>query len=232
VTWPRALLAVPAALLVALVAGAVPAGLAARAQPLDAVNPVVRTPRRTRPARGVVGLGLANAVRTQARTLVAAAGLFIAVCAFTLLLGITVAFRGTVVGTLLGDAVAVQVRGADYAAAAATLLLAGIGVANVLYLNLRDRGAEIATLRALGWHENHLRRLVVTEGAAIALIGAVPGAALGLLGAALLAGGIGASLIVAALISLGVGLAVAVAASAVPIWLLARMPTAMLLTEE
>jgi len=142
VSWQRALLAVPAALAVALVAGMVTAWLAARADPMEAVRAAVHLPRRARAPGTVTGLGLVNLTRTGARALIAASGLTVSVAAFTLLLAITVAFQGAVVGTILGDAVAVQARGADYAATAATLLLAGLGVANVLYLNIRDRGAE------------------------------------------------------------------------------------------
>jgi len=232
VSWQRALLAVPAALAVALVAGLVPAWLAARADPMEAVRAAVHLPRRARAPRTVTGLGLVNLTRTRARALIAASGLTVSVAAFTLLLAITVAFQGAVVGTILGDAVAVQARGADYAATAATLLLAGLGVANVLYLNIRDRGAEIATLRALGWQEKHLARLVIVEGLGIGLIGALPGAAVGLGAAAVLAGAITAKIVLAAAIAVVVGLAITAVASAVPVRLLRRLPTAVLLTEE
>ena len=136
------------------------------------------------------------------------------------------------VGAILGDAVAVQARGADYGATFATLLLAGLGVANVLYLNIRDRGAEIATLRAVGWREADLARLVVTEGLGIGLVGAVPGALLGLAAAAALTGGIGVALVLAAGLAVTVGVSVAALASVVPVLLLRRLPTALLLTEE
>jgi putative ABC transport system permease protein len=232
VSWQRGLLAVPAALAVALVAGMVPAWLAARADPMEAVRAAVHLPRRARAPRTVTGLGLVNLTRTRARALIAASGLTVSVAAFTLLLAITVAFQGAVVGTILGDAVAVQARGADYAATAATLLLAGLGVANVLYLNIRDRGAEIATLRALGWQEKHLARLVIVEGLGIGLMGALPGAAVGLGAAAVLAGAITAKIVLAAAIAVVVGLAITAVASAVPVRLLRRLPTAVLLTEE
>jgi ABC-type antimicrobial peptide transport system permease subunit len=107
-----------------------------------------------------------------------------------------------------------------------------LGVANVLYLNIRDRGAEIATLRAVGWREADLARLVVTEGLGIGLVGAVPGALLGLAAAAVLTGGIGAALVLAAGLAVTVGVSVAALASVVPVLLLRRLPTALLLTEE
>jgi len=103
----------------------------------------------------------------------------VAVAAFTLLLAVTLAFQGTLVGSPLGGAVAVQVRGVDYAAAAATLFLAGLGVADVLYISLHERAAEFATLRAVGWRESVLARLLVTEGTLIGAAGPVVGAGQG-----------------------------------------------------
>lgn len=231
VSWQRALLAIPAALLVALLAGLAPAWLAARANPMEAIRPAARPPQRPWTPRSVTGMGLANLARARARAGIAAAGLTVAVAAFTPLLAITLNFQGTVVTTLLGDAVAVQARGADYAAIIATLLLAGFGVANVLYLNIRDRGTEIATLRAVGWHERHLAQLVIVEATGIGVLGAVPGAAVGLAAAAVLTG-ITASVIIAAVLAASVGVALAVTASVVPVRMLSRLPTAVLLTEE
>jgi len=110
----------------------------------------------------------------------AAAGVGLAVSVCTALLGIVQAFQGAIVGTALGDTVALQARGADYAAGAATLLLALVGVAAVLYLNIRERGPELATLLAVGWRQRDLARLVTHEGTRIGVYGALPGALLGI----------------------------------------------------
>jgi FtsX-like permease family len=76
----------------------------------------------------------------------------------------------------------------DYVAVAATIALGVMTVADVLFLNIRERAAELATIRALGWPESALGRLVVTEGAALGLCGSLVGAAAGLAGAAEFAG--------------------------------------------
>lgn len=95
------------------------------------------------------GLAWVNVTRTRARSTLAAAGLAVAVAVLTVVVGIIAAFRGAVVGTLLGSAVTVQVRGSDYAAAAAIVVLTGIGVANVLFLSIRERGAALPTATLL-----------------------------------------------------------------------------------
>ncbi|GAA1023875.1 hypothetical protein Aple_008890 [Acrocarpospora pleiomorpha] len=80
----------------------------------------------------------------------------VAVFGLTVLLGVTYGFRGRVVGSLLGDAIVVQARPADYAAIALLFVLAALAVADVLYLGVRERDAELAALRAAGWSSGSL----------------------------------------------------------------------------
>ncbi|MDQ2850301.1 MAG: ABC transporter permease [Actinomycetota bacterium] len=227
----RALLAIPASLAVTLVAGFVPAYLAARSDPMDAVRPAVTTPRTPRVTRTVLGLGRGNLSRSRARTVLAVLGLVVATAAFTLLLAITVGFQGAVVGSILGDAVAIQTRTSDYAAALATFALAGIGVGNLMYLNIRDRGPELATLRATGWTEQHLRRLLLTEGALIGAIGGVLGAVLGLAAALVLIGSLPVLVLLAALGTAAAAVLISLVATLLASTLLLRLPTTLLLTE-
>ena len=166
----RAALAVPICLFVGVTAALVPAARAARATPITALQPaVVITGRTRRQVWTTTALALTNLSRARVRTVLAAAGVAVAVAVCTALLGIAQAFQGAIVGTALGDAVAIQVRAADYAAGAAILLLALVGVAAVLYLNIRERGAELATLMAIGWRRRDLAQLITREGTIIGL---------------------------------------------------------------
>jgi putative ABC transport system permease protein len=228
----RALLAVPAAVGLAVIAGAVPAWLASRSAPVAAIRPPVLASRRSRHPTGITGLAVANVLRTPGRSLAAALSLAVGVAALTLLTAVTLAFRGTIVGSLLGNAVAVQVRGVDYIAVAASVALGVLAVADMLFLNIRERAAELATLRALGWPETALTRLVVTEGAAIGLAGSLTGAALGLAAAAEFAGQFPARLPLAATATVLVAVLITAAAALLPAQLLRRLPTAQLLAEE
>jgi ABC-type antimicrobial peptide transport system permease subunit len=137
-----------------------------------------------------------------------------------------------VVGSLLGDAVAVQVRGVDYIAAGATIALGVLAVADVVFLNIRERAAELATLSAFGWREAVLARLVVTEGAIIGLTGSLTGAGLGLAAAAWFAGHLPARLLLIAIAALMAGIAITAAAALLPATLLRRLPATQLLAEE
>jgi ABC-type antimicrobial peptide transport system permease subunit len=228
----RALLAVPAAIAVAVIAGAVPAWLAARADPVASVRPPVLAVRRGHHPRGITSLAVINVTRTPGRTLVAVLSLAVGVAALTLLTAVTVAFRGVIVGSLLGNAVAVQVRGVDYIAVAATVALGVLAVADTVFLNIRERAAELATLRTFGWRESALTRLVVTEGTVIGITGSLAGAAAGLAAAATFAGQLPPPLIAAAAAAATAGLLITTAAALLPARLLRHLPAATLLAEE
>ena len=135
--------------------------------------------RRAHQPRGITSLALLNVARTPGRTLIGVVSLAVGIAALTLLTAVTVAFRGVVVGSLLGDAVAVQVRGVDYVAAGATVALGVLAVADVVFLNITERAAELATIRSFGWRDTALARLVITEGAIIGIAGSLAGAAPG-----------------------------------------------------
>ncbi len=228
----RALLAVPVAMGVAVVAGLVPAWLAARAQPVSSVRPPVLAVRRAHQPRGITSLALLNVARTPGRTLIGAASLAVGIAALTMLTAVTFAFRGVVVGSLLGDAVAVQVRSVDYIAAGATVALGVLAVADVVFLNIRERAAELATLRSFGWHDTTLARLVITEGTAIGVAGSLAGAGLGLGASAWFSGQLPGRLLALAAAAVAAGIVVTAAAALLPAGLLRRLPTAHLLAEE
>ena len=228
----RTLYVLPIAVVLALVAGVVPAWQAARGEPLDALRPPVRTARRTSAVRTIPGLALINLTRLPVRTALGAAGLMLGVAALTILVAIERSFQGDLVGTVLGSAISLQVHGADFAAVGLTIALAAVSAADVLYLNLRERAPEFVTLSTLGWTNGQISAVVLLEAAALALTASVSGALIGTaLGAALLSVPVN-SLLVA---SVGAGLtamAAAVAASAIPARQLLRLPAATVLAAE
>jgi hypothetical protein len=228
----RAALALPVAMAVAVAAGLVPAWIAARAEPLASVRPPVLAAGRGHHPSGVTALAGVNLARTPGRTLVGVLSLGVGVAALTLLVAVTLAFRGVVVGSLLGDAVAVQVRGVDYIAVAATVALGVLAVADVVYLNIAERAAELATIRSFGWPEAALTRLVVTEGAMTGAAGSLAGAAAGLAAAASFTGTLSPRLWAAAAVAAGAGVLVSAGSAVPPSQLLRRLPTAHLLAED
>ncbi|MFC1439824.1 ABC transporter permease [Streptacidiphilus sp. N1-10] len=227
-----ALLALPAALLLSLLAALWPAWRATRADPGAAVRPAVAFVRRPRPRRRISALARSNLLRAPGRTLLGAVSLALGIAALTLIAMIDLAFHSTVSGTLLGDAVVLQTRPTDYLAAGVTALLGAVAVADVLYVNIRERAAEFALLGATGWSEGQLTRLAGYEAAGLGLIGAVLGAgsALGL--AAVLQPSLPRAVYLTAALGAATAVVLAVLAAAAPLRSLRDLPTARLLAEE
>ncbi len=228
----NALLVIPVGVLLCLLAGLVPAARAARGLPLDAVRPPVVATSRARSVHGVTGMAVVNLLRVPARTLLGSAGLVLGVAALTVLIGIDRAFQGTLVGNLLGSVVAVQVRGPDRLSVVMTVVLAGLSVADVVYLNLRERAAEMTTLRTCGWSDAELIRLVVSEAVLLGVAGGLTGALVGIgIGRGIL-GLPTTPLLQAAAIAAAGGVLVCSLAAVVPLFWLTRMTAPTILADE
>lgn len=228
----QSVLVVPVAIWLAVAAGVPPAWRAARIDPLDAVRPPAVGARAGRPVRSVGAMALANLGRVPGRTLLGVAGLVVGVAAFTTLLAINFAFRGSVSGTLLGNLLAVQVRGVDFASALLAIGLGGLSVADVLFLNFRERNAELVTLATTGWGGRELARLGMLEGVGMGVLGSLGGMALGLGVAALLGQTAIGGLALAGAIAGLVGVAMVAALSLVPLWALRTLSAPTILAEE
>ncbi|MEU5593006.1 ABC transporter permease [Streptomyces sp. NPDC020298] len=232
----KAVLVLPVALLLAVVAGLIPAWRATRLGPLDAVTPAVTATRRAAAVRSVAGLAARNLLRVRGRTLLGATGLALGVAAFTVLLSVTLAFRGEVAGSLLGNAVVARARTADYLSAVLSLLLGAAGAVDVLVLSQRERAADLAVLHATGWTKRELARLTFYEGLGLALLGGLAGAVVGLAGVLALGRGVLdgrlPALTGAALLAVLAGIALVCGALAVPIRALSRIAPAQALAAE
>ena len=226
------LLVPPVALLLAVAAGLLPALRAAGMAPLEAIRPPVAARGRGRRVRSLLVLALVNLVRVPGRSAVAGAGFVVGVGALTVLLAIQRAFEGSAVGTLLGNAVAIQVRPADLVAAGLVIALAAAAVADVLYRNLRERAAEFATLRAFGWSPRQLARVVALEALLLGLAGSFAGAGLAVAVTALTLDVPAAPLAQAAAIAAAAGTLAAVLASLPPLSQLGRLTTPTVLAAE
>ncbi|GLZ62644.1 ABC transporter permease [Micromonospora sp. NBRC 107095] len=224
-------LCVPLAVLLTAVASALPALRAARTRSAEALHPSV-APARRAAAGSLAGLAVANLRRAPARTIAGATSLAAGVGAVTLILAALWAFNDGMVGSLLGEAVSVQVREVDLVAVGGVLLFGVLGVADVLYLNVRERSAEFATLRAVGWPDVALNRLVVYEAIGVGALGCVLGVAAGLGSVALLVGRVDGRLALLALAVTGAALLLTVLTALVPAILIRRLPIAVLLGEQ
>ena len=213
-------------------AGLYPALMAARAHPGTATASVPGGGRYRKLKVGTLArLAIVNVLRVPGRSLLAAAGVALAVAGLTLLSVLTLAFHGAAAGTLLGQAIIVQVHAADYVAAATCAVLGLALAADIHYTATRDRAGEHALLRATGWTDADLTRLAAAETAITAIAGATTGCALPVLGVWLAVGAapLGAS---AAALGIGaVGVALTMLASLAPARRLMRTSPARHLAE-
>lgn len=228
----RALLAIPAALALALIAGILPAITASRAAPIEAVRPAVSTRTRWRiRLRGPASMALSSLGRTPGPVLAGAASLALGVTALGTLIGIVTAFNGAIVGTLLGDAVSVQVRGPDVIAAILLTVIGLTSLADILYLDIKEQAPGYASLQAAGWRDRTLGTLIAWQALIIATVGALAGVT----GALLLLSTLTQLNATLGVVTAGVGAAAVLAAllvSALPALSLRRIRTAQLLTGE
>lgn len=223
----------PISILLTVMAGILPARRTAAATPMDAVNPPVVERGRTRHVTGPATMALANLARIPSRTLVAAFGLFIGVAALSILVAVNAAFKDALVGTLLGHAISLQVRPVDFLSVALVLALAGLSVADVLYLNIRERAAELVTLRTSGWRRRDEIELVAFEALGIGGLGSLAGAALGMVVSGLVVRGVGIGPVLqGGATGIAVGLVAALLASVVPAIRLGGLTPSVVLSEE
>jgi putative ABC transport system permease protein len=176
-------LVLPTALALAALAGLMPALRGSAGSPLDALRPPVVDGKRGGRVNGLLELAFVNLRRMPGRALLGSLGLAVGAAALTFLIAVERAFSGVLAGTVLGDAISVQIRGFDYLAVGLVIGLATLSVADVLYLNLRERQAELVTLRTLGWQQRHLVQVVLAEaltlGLSAAALGSLAGVAIG-----------------------------------------------------
>ncbi|MET2717151.1 FtsX-like permease family protein [Streptomyces harbinensis] len=227
-----ALLTVPLVIALALLAALGPALRAARIGPAGVLRPPVLAGGRARARRSVVALAAAQVTRVPVRAALAVLSLAVGIAAVTFVTAVLWHFRGAAAGTLLGQAVTLEIRAVDLAAVVLTVLLGAFALADVLYVGLRERDAELAVLRATGWSDRALTRLVMAEGALLGAAGAVLGAAAGAGLVAWVVGALPAGVLGTALGAAVGGVALAVAASLFPVRLVRGLPLAALLSRQ
>lgn len=228
----RLLLVLPIAVLLGLISGWLPARVAASAKPLDAVVPITFTRGSRGSIKGYGAMAVTNLLRVPARTLLGASGLVVGIASLTALIALNQAFQQTLVGTLLGSAVSLEVRGVDLLSVLLVIALGALSVADVLYINLKQRQVEVATLRTVGWSHRDLARLVAFEGLGIGILGSTLGVVLGAIAIASVRGIPLDSLFVAAALAGFLGVAVALVASLVPALRISALVPHSALVEE
>ncbi len=126
-------------------------------------------------AGGPVGVGLTMLAQRPRHLVLGATAVAVGTAAVAMVVEVNWAFAGTVVGSVLGDAVAVQTQASDLVAVALLAVLALISVAVVLLTGAVEDAQAFAALRATGWRDRSIAVLITSQGAIIGLVGAAVG---------------------------------------------------------
>ena len=233
VAWWQVALAVPLGALLALVPGVAAAVAAARTEPMAAFSPRDAASSRSHlRLANAPSLGLVITRRRPGRAVLSAASVALAVASTIVLVAIVRSFHGVVVGSLLGDAVAWEVRGPDLAAATILCLLGVTAVATMTVLSVTDDAREFAALTAVGWHDRALTSVVVTQGSVVGVAGSLVGAVVALASTAVLAGQLTWQLVATAAEISVAATVLCACVGLLPASALRRLPTARLLAQE
>jgi putative ABC transport system permease protein len=157
---------------------------------------------------------------------------------------ITTHFPGILVISNADEAVRAGANGqlvtkATLVIAVLALVIGGIGVMNTMLMSVMERRTEFALLSAVGWSGPQVAGLVLTEGLALSLLGAMAGLVIGAVGAGLLVDALGAGAFVSPDLTawdfgraLLVGILIGVLGGVYPAWRAARLSPAYVLAQR
>ncbi|MEJ8548722.1 FtsX-like permease family protein [Brevibacillus borstelensis] len=94
---------------------------------------------------------------------------------------VTFRLQGMMYTSWLGQYVAVEIGQEHYVATVLALVIAVLTTAEIIWQNVMDRKAELLLLKAMGWRNGAIFRLIVWEGLLCGLLAAVGGIGLGVL---------------------------------------------------
>jgi putative ABC transport system permease protein len=170
-TWWTTVGVVPLAVLIALLAGAVPAVGITRGTTLKVMSEPEPIRERSLPS-SALGLGLRQVMAWRWDVALGVAALALGA---TLLGGIELVaagFRGQLDTTLLGTYLSGQVRPFHFVVAGLTLAVGALAAAEVVTLAYLERRVQLATLRALGWPRAEVVKMLLGQAIGLGLIAA------------------------------------------------------------
>ncbi|MBO7747188.1 ABC transporter permease [Paenibacillus sp. MWE-103] len=162
---------------------AVPVAQAGRIEPLAALRTgeYGSTARRLLPASGLLGLAAANVAGKWRRNLLAVLSMALPTALLMFFVFVTFRLKGVFYTSWLGQYAAAEIGFRHYLAIGVCLLIAVLTTAELMWQNVSERKPEIALLKAIGWRNRTVRRLILTEGAVAGGLAGVVAFALGLL---------------------------------------------------
>lgn len=94
---------------------------------------------------------------------------------------VTYRLEGILYTSWLGEYVAIEIGKTHYIGIGVAIALSILITAQIIWQNVQERRPEIALLKALGWKNNSIRKLIILEGLFTGIIAAILGILLGLI---------------------------------------------------
>jgi ABC-type antimicrobial peptide transport system permease subunit len=170
-TWWTELGVVPLSLVIALLAGIVPAVSTMRGTTLSVISHPEPIRDRQLPS-SVLALGLRQVMVWRWDVAMAVAALALGAALLGGIDLIAAGFRGQLDTTVLGTYLAGQVRPFHYVVVGLTIAVGAIAAAQVITLAYLERRVQLATLRALGWPRIEVVKLLLGQAIGIGLVAA------------------------------------------------------------
>ncbi|MDX1258968.1 ABC transporter permease [Exiguobacterium sp. K1] len=154
----------------------VPMALIRRIQPYDSMRSgEVSKGRRFVRSQSVFGMSLNQLVTYWQRTLLSIVAIALPTSLFIFFLFVTFRLKGVLYASWLGEFVALEVGTMHYIAMAVALLIAILTTTEILWQNVNERKSQLAVLKATGWQDRMIRRLVLLEGLLTGLFAGIAG---------------------------------------------------------
>jgi hypothetical protein len=170
-------------LLIYLLGTIVPAHLVRKIRPYETMKSgeITHIGRRWIPSSAIWSMSLNSFISKWKRSILSVISIALPTSLFIIFLFITFRLKGVMYATWLGEYVAMEVSSLHYIAMGVALLIAILTTTEIIWQNVSERQPEIALLKSIGWHNRHIRQLVLLEGAFSGLFAGIIGVLLALI---------------------------------------------------
>lgn len=154
----------------------VPMTLIRRIKPYESMRSgEVSRSRRFVRSQSIVGMSMNQLFTYWQRTLLSIIAIALPTGLFIFFLFVTFRLKGVLYATWLGEYVALEVGTMHYVAMGVALLIAILTTTEILWQNVNERRSQLAVLKATGWQDKLIRRIVLLEGLLTGLLAGIVG---------------------------------------------------------
>lgn len=170
-------------LIIYILGGIAPCILALKISPYEAMRTgdIQKNAKRMFMTKGPISMSFNSLMGKILRNSLSIFAISVPTALLSLFLFVTFRLKGVMYTSWLGQYVALEVGPTHYIAAIVALLIAILTTAELMWQNISDRKLEFALLKAMGWKNSMVRKIVLFEGALIGLLAAIIGIVLALI---------------------------------------------------